>query len=227
MANKPSAKRFTPKPTADDRNLVEISSDSNAISFEDRVYLWWKKNARRVYLLLIVLVAAIAVWFIAQWNQQAREVTIQQEYQAAQTPEQQEEFTQRYPGHSLSGVIWKTRGDEAFQSKDYALAAEYLGKAAPVLDGITSWYARLGLGASLLQAGQSAEGIKVLEELGYSPEIPASFRAQAFWQLAIHYWAEGDYTKLETNLEQVQDMDIDGVFIQEIQSIRSMLPSNR
>lgn len=226
MANKPSAKRFTPKPTADDRNLVEISSDSNVVSLEDRVYLWWKNNSRKVYLLLIVLVAAIAVWFFAQWNKQAREAAIQQEYQAAQTAEQQEDFTRRYPEHSLSGVIWKTRGDEAFQNKDYALAADYLGKAAPVLTGITSWYARLGLGASLLQAGQSTEGIKVLEDLGYSHEVSPAFRAQAFWQLAIHYWSEGDYPNLEINLENVHDLDIEGVFHQEIQSVRSMLPAH-
>lgn len=226
MANKPSAKPFTPKQTADDRNLVEISSDSNIVSFEDRVYLWWQKNARLVFLLVAAIVIAIGAWFWVQWDKQAREVAVQEEFQAAQTPEQQEEFTRRHPTHTLSGVIWKQRGDQAFQEKNYQAAADYLGKASSVLTGIAHWYARLGYGASLLHTDKAKEGIEVLQALGNAGDIPPTFRAQAYWQLAVHYWSKGDYTNLEVNLDNVRELDMDGAFQHEIQSIRSLLPSN-
>ncbi len=218
----------TSKSRSDDRNLVDISTDQQAVTtLEDRLYLLWNKHGRLIIALIVLLVLLVIGYFVLQSQQAAREIAIQEEFQVANTPELQQQFASRYPKHPLTGVIWKTFGDQAYQQKDFEAAAQYLKQAAETLPGIVGAQAQLGYGVSLLQIPQQEEtGVRTLQSIGDNPNSYPSLAAEAFWQLAIHALSKGNIQEVNQYLDKTAQKDIDLVFSREIQALRATLPSD-
>src|SRR5688572_4825720 len=109
----PSATPSTPTPAGDDRNLVAVDA-TTAISFEDKLQLFWKRNRTMVLGLCVAIV--IVILAKGGWDYYARQkdLDIEKAYASATSTEQLKAFIAAQPNHVLGGIAQLRIADEAY-----------------------------------------------------------------------------------------------------------------
>ncbi len=221
MAATPSS---DPKSKGDDRNVVPTGD--GAISFEDKVHVFWKEN-RQLVLGVCVAVALIIVGK-GIWNhlQRQKEQGIEQEYAAATTSEQLRAFAASHEGHTLGAIAELRLADEAYAAGKSADAIAGYGKViAELEEGPLAARARLGQALAKLQAGQTAEGAADLRTVaGDAGELKA-VRVEAMYHLASLASANGDAAEVQKLSEQLMQLDPSSPWVQRTMMLRASLPA--
>jgi hypothetical protein len=219
-------KSASPASAGDDRNLVSVDENYIAPTFEDRLRLFWEKNARTVLaacaLVLVVILGKGAYEFVTA----QREKAVAAAYAAATTDEQLKTFIATHADHVLGGLAQLRLADQSYSAGNYTEARSAYDKAAGILRNNTfGQRARLGAAMSAVQAGAVAEGEAVLTQLSADLSLTKVIRSEAAYQLASLAAAAGKTTEAIRLIEQATSIDPDGQWAARASMLRSTLPS--
>ena len=219
--NTPSA----PKSVGVDRNLVAVDENYVALTFEDRLRIFWQKNGKSVIALgVIVLVAIVAK---GAWDYRAaqKEVELQQAYSAATTPAQLKAFAAANPGHVLAGLARLRLADDDYAAGKSTEAIYGYEDAIPALKtGPLASRARLGLAMAQLQVGKTVEGEAGLKQLASDATESKSIRVEANYQLASLASVAGKSDDVKKYSEQVMAIDATSPWLQRALLLRASQP---
>ncbi len=212
-------------PAGDDRNLVAIDENYLAPSFEDKLTIFWEKNARTVVALVIIVVLAL----LARWGFQLfaarREAAIRADYAAAASSDQLKAFIVANPAAPLSGVVGLRLADEAYVAGNFIAAREAYAAAAPLLGtDPLAFRARLGAAISPLQAGDVATARPALEALANDTAFAKALRAEAAYHLAVLARDAGQPVEATRWTEIVLAADSEGMWAQRALQLRGSFP---
>ncbi len=174
-----------PNASADERKTIILDEDLEGLEFEDRVWLYWKRN-KNFIITVIVLAFAIIIGKHAWVSYvESRDNAIATEFAAADTFEARAEFAKNNSGLAAAGAALLENADELFGQGNFAEAAPVYKSAAENLEG-EPFYGRalLGEAMSTLKAGKAEDAKKLLEALSANADA-LSYSAEASYHLGV------------------------------------------
>ncbi len=199
----------TPKSAGDDRNLVAVDV-TTALTFEDKLQLFWDKH--RTLIIVACVLIAVAIVGKGVWDrmQVAKQEEIGKRYAAATTTEQLRSFSAAHTGHTLAGVAQLRIADEAYAAGKYADAiAGYESALVVLTDGPLGARARLGRAAAKLQSGKTAEATAELKAIADDAKAPKAARGEAAYHLTGLAVEAGNATDAQKYVDQLTQLDPD------------------
>jgi len=219
----------TPAPLNPKVPAPETSAEAAAPvvpSFEERLRLFWEKNAKTVYALCVVVLLAIIGRGAMEYYQAQKENGIKADYAAATTPEKLKAFINQYPDHSLAGVASLRQADDAYSAKNYAEALSSYQRAADIFKtGPFSGRARLGVAVTKLNLGQTAEGEEKLKQIANDSTQLKPVRAEAAYHLAVLATEAGRVDDATKYLDLTSSIEANGTWAQRAMMLRTSLPA--
>jgi hypothetical protein len=215
----------TPSPAGDDRHLVAVDANS-ALTFEDKLSLFWQKN-RGIVLALCGLVL-LAIIGRGAWNYLARqkELEVQKAYATASTPEQLRAFAASHGSHVLGGIALLRIADETYVGGRAAEAAAGYDKAlAALAGGPLEARALLGRAIAKAQSGNTAEATTELKQLAGDANRPSAIRAEAAYHLTSLAVEAGNAADAQTYGDQISQIEPMGTWAQRAMMLRATLPA--
>ena len=219
-----SATPSSPSPAGDDRNLVPVDATS-ALTFEDKLQLFWNKN--RPLVLGFCLAVVLAILAKGAWDYFARqkEREIGSAYAAATSTEQLKAFSAEHPDHPLGGIAQLRIADEAYAAGKSAEAISGYEKAIGMLEeGPLAARAKLGRAVAKAQAGHAAEAMTELKQIADDPSRFKAIRAEAAYHLTSLAVGEGNAAEAQKYVDQLNQIDPMGAWAQRAIMLRSTLP---
>lgn len=219
----------TPAPTDPQVPSKDASSQQGSTPivppFEERLRMFWEKNAKTVYAVVAAVLIAILAKGGWEYYQQEQERGVQADYAAASTPEKLKTFISQHPGHVLSGVASLRLADEAYSAAKYTDAQLEYQHAVDILkSGPFLSRARLGLAVSKLVGGQKAEGEEKLKQLANDVSVIKPVRAEAAFHYATAALDAGRADDAAKYLDLASTVDQAGVWAQRAMMLRATLP---
>jgi hypothetical protein len=199
----------SPQPAGDDRNLVAVDA-TTALTFEDKVNLFWKNNSKLILGACVVVVLAIAGKGLMDRLARQKDEKIGQAYAAATTNDQLKAFAAANPGHMLAGIAQLRLADEAYGAgKPADSIAGYEAAVALLGDSPLGARARLGRALAKLNSGKAAEGTAELKALADDPKQPKAARSEAAYHLTGLAVEAGNATDAQKFVDQLTQLDPD------------------
>jgi hypothetical protein len=215
----------TSNPAGDDRNLVAVDA-TTALTFEDKMQLFWKRYQKAVYALCVLILVAIVAKGVLDYMGRKKEVGVQNAYAAAKTNDQLKAFAAAHPSHPLGGLAQIRMADEAYAEGKIADALAGYDKALGALkDGPLAARAKLGRAISKVQSGKAAEGSTELKQLAEDTTQLKGVRSEAAFHLtslAVDAGNAADAQKMVDLLSQIDPM---GAWSQRAMMLRATLPA--
>ena len=221
----PSATPSTPSPAGDDRNLVAVDA-TTAVTFEDKLHLFWKRNSKLVIGFCVVVLLAIVAR--GGWEMLARqkELEVEKAYAAATTTEQLKAFSSQHPNHTLGGIAQLRIGDEAYAAGKSADAIAGYEKAIAILkSGPLAARAKLGRALSKAQAGNLTEATTELKQIADDASQIKAMRAEAAYHLTSLAVGAGNAAEAQKYVDQLNQIDPMGAWAQRAVMLRVTLPA--
>ncbi len=219
-----SATPSTPTPAGDDRNLVAVDP-LLAVTFEDKMQLFWKKNQTAFYalcgLILLVMIAKEGWDYMARQKDQE----VQKAYVAATTPALLKSFAAAQAGHPLGGIAYLRMADDAYKASKAAEAVGDYEQATKTLqDPPLLARAQLGLALAKVQAGKSAEGLGELKKLADDAGQLKGIRAESAYHLTSLAVESVNAVDAQKYVDQLMQIDASSQWTQRAMSLRASLP---
>lgn len=201
----------------DERNLID-AKESEDISLEDRIHVYWIENkafiAGCITLLALVIIAFNGMKMYVGYA----ESKIQAAYAEAMANDALDVFAKEYSNQALGGLAALDVADLEYKLGHYETAVEYYDIALGALDNdILAGRARLGLAFATYYNGSKEAGLTQLSTVAADSSFPASIRAEAAYHLAIDADIAGDSTAFESYAAQVTDNPMPGQWQQRMQ----------
>lgn len=214
----------SPNPAGDDRNLVAVN-ESTAVTFEEKLNLFWKKYRTAILALCAIGVAAILGKGAWEYLQGQKEAEIGSAYAAATTTEQLKSFSAAHPDHPLSGIAQLRMADEAYTAGKSADAIAGYEKAAAVLkNSPLGARAQMGRALAKVQAGKAAEATNELKQLVNDQNQLKAIRTEAGYHLMSLAVEAGDNTEAQKYSDQVMQIDPGSDWTRRALQLRATLP---
>ena len=217
----------TPSPTnpaGDDRNLVAADAQP-AVTFADRLQLFWEKNATAVLALCTLVILGVAAKGLWDHFQRQRELDIGQDYAAATTPEQLKSFASSHEGHFLAGVAQLRLADDAYTAGKYAEAVTGYDQALAILKtGPLATRLQLGRAIARIQSGKVAEGSADLKQLLDDPLQLRAIRTEAGYHLASLAAESHNSTEVQAISDRLMQIDPSSLWTQRGMTLRTNIP---
>ena len=214
-----------PKSAGDDRNLVAVDENYVALTFEDRLRIFWKKNGKSVLALVVIVLLAIVAKGAWDYRAAQQEVELQQDYAAATTPAQLKTFAAAHSGHVLAGLARLRLADDDYAAGKATEAIYGYEAAIPALQtGPLASRARLGLAMAKLQGGKTAEGEAALKQLASDATETKGVRVEANYQLASLASVAGRSDDVKKFSDQVMAIDPTSPWLQRTLLLRASQP---
>lgn len=220
-----SASPSTPSPAGDDRNLVP-ANETSALTFEDKLQLFWDRN--RVLIIGFCIAVVLAILAKGAWDYFARqqEREIQSAYAAATSTEQLKSFSAEHSDHPLGGIAQLRIADEAFAAGKSAEAIAGYEKAIGMIEeGPLAARATLGLAIAKAQAGNTAEATAALKKIVDDASQFKAIRAEAAYHLTSMAVGAGNATEAQAYVDQLNQIDPMGAWAQRAIMLRATLPA--
>lgn len=203
---------------ADDRNLIE-TEESVELSIEDKISLYWMENKGFIlscaFLLVLIIVGTNGLKMYSASNFKKQQTAYSEALDAGTL----EDYASAYSGDKLSGFAALTAANQAYQDADFKKADALYDLAADNLqDNILLGRARLGQAFALLQEEASEKGLELLRNIVPDADLPASIRAEAAYNLAIHALENGEKESFESYVAQIESNDKSGQWQRRIAS---------
>jgi Uncharacterized protein conserved in bacteria len=190
---------------ADERKTVILDSELEGLEFDDKVWLFWKRNKTLVITLVAAVFISAAVSGIWRTFTENSKNMLAGEYAMASTPEGRAAFASANSGTNLAGVALLVNADDFFTGGKFAEAAVAYGTAADYLSGTPLWgRALLGKGISLVKSGKADEGMVALVALSDNAEAGV-FAAEASFHVAMEDLAKGNAAAAKARFEKLAE----------------------
>jgi hypothetical protein len=192
---------------------------------EERFNEFWRVNGTSIF--IAIAVGAVIVLGAQTWRYVSarREASLQKAYAAAQTQEELLTFAGDHSKHALAGAAYlRVAGDEYTAGK-YIQAAEHYKMAVEHLAG-TPFLERASLGAAMseLLGGQTSEGVASLTAIMNTPDFLEITRAEAAFNLALHYLKVQDYKALATVCDFADSLGEKDMYASMTRGMRNQIP---
>lgn len=217
----------SPSRAGDDRNLVAVDA-TTAVTFEDKIGLFWKNNRTTVLALCALIVAGIVGKGLWDYLARAKEADIGKAYAAATTTEQLKSFSAAHTGHTLAGIAHLRMADEAYTAGKSADAIAGYDKAAAVLKtGPLAVRAKMGRALAKVLAGKTAEATAELRQVADDANQFKSVRAEAAYHLTGLAVEAGNAVEAQKLVDQLMQIDPDPQksWTQRAMMLRATLPA--
>lgn len=199
-------------PSSDERKTVVLDEDLDGVEFEDRVWLYWKRNKTS---LITSIAAAFAIIICVQGFKMYRanaQVRLANEYALAQTPEQLAKFAAENAGKKLAGVALLQNADKLYSEGKFAEAQKIYVQAESDLGGtILEGRALIGE-AACVSVQDTAKGIDLFKKVASNASIDPSYKAQAAYLLGLTYQQTGKKDEAKAAFKSVIDNANSGYF---------------
>jgi hypothetical protein len=191
----------------DDRNLVKVDESYAGGDFEDRLWLFWRRQKNNIIILIGLACLGVIGWQGWKLYQQHLVDQLQAEYQKADGGPGLLAFAQAHPDITLGKLAQLEAADAFYKDGKFADAAK------AYTDAIALWgtetygqRARVGLAMSLLQNNDASGAHQQLESLAKDTQAVAYYRAEAAFDLAILDAKAGDQKDVLQWIEQIKSL---------------------
>lgn len=188
---------------ADERNLIN-AEDSEKLSFEDRIQMYWMENKAFISGCITVLALFIIAFNGMRMYVAYAKGAIQTAYNEAKLNQSLPAFAKEYSKKPLGGIAALEVADQAYAANDYATASEFYAIAQQALGhDILTGRAKLGLAFSTYHNGNAEQGIALLRAVAADNALPEPVRAEAAYHLALEADVAGDAASFESYAQQI------------------------
>lgn len=200
----------------DERHLID-AEDSADISIEDRIHLYWMEN-RSFIAGCILLLALVIIGFNGYRIYDGYAASkIQAAFSEAKAAGELESFAQAYSNQPLGGVAAVSVADNAYETGDFAAAAEFYAIAVNALNNdLLAGRARIGLAFATFQSGDELKGLSLLEAIAADATLPQPIWKEAAYHLAIEADMKRDEDGFQKYASQITDSGVAGPWSQRI-----------
>lgn len=195
-------------------------------SYEERLKLFWERNSRIIWTLLIVVLLAIVAKGGYEYWQAQQDASVRKDFANATTAEKRKSFASANAAHPLAGVAHLQNADDAYAAGRFADAQTEYDQAATVLPaGPFRSRAHLGAAMSKLSAGKTSEGESALQQIAADASETKAIRAEADYQLASLAASAGKADDLKKISEHLMQVDPNSPWAQRVFTLRATLPA--
>lgn len=188
----------------DERNLIDVE-ESEEISFEDRVQIYWMENKGFVSGCILVLALGIIALNGMRMYKTAAEGKIQSAYAEAVENETLADFAKANTTQDLGGLAALTVADEAYTAEDFARALEFYSIAAGALSNdILASRAQLGQAFARFYNGEKEAALTQLKGIADNSSLPEAARAEAAYHLAVEADVAGQDAEYDRYVAQIE-----------------------
>lgn len=213
------------KPAGDDRNLVAVDENYVAVTFEDKLQIFWKKNGTAVLAVCGLVLLAIIGKGVWDRIQEGNERGIESEYAAVKTTEQRKAFIAAHPTHSLAGIGQIVLADEAYAAGKGAEAVAGYEQALQVIKtGPLAARALLGRAMAKMLVGKVSDGAAELKQLAGDANQLKGVRVEAAYDLASLAAETGNSADVQKYSDQLMQIDPASPWTQRALTLRMNLP---
>jgi predicted negative regulator of RcsB-dependent stress response len=196
-----------------------------ALTFEDKLQLFWRRNSTMIVAVCIVVAVAIIGFGLWERHEAGVESDTEAAYAKASTPEALKAFALANPEHSLAGVAYLRLADEAFAAGKTADALTNYEKAAKIFkDGPLAARTKLGLAVTKVVGGKAAEGTTELKQLAEDSNQFKGIRAEATYHLASLAAEAGNVADVQKYFELIMQVDPSSPWAQRAMLLRAEFP---
>lgn len=192
---------------------------------EDRFNMFWKENGTSIFVSIII--GAIVVVGVQTWRyiDNRIEEGISERYSQADSAEELLAFAVDNEGHSLAAAALFKLANGEFARGDYMQAGEHFAAVAEQLSG-TPFADRAVLGAAVcrLLGGDKEGGLADLRAIYDNPSMLENTRAEAGFNLAVHYLEAKDYPSLKGVVDVADTLGEKDFYAQSIRQMRNLIP---
>jgi hypothetical protein len=209
----------------DDRHLVAVDESYAGGDFEDRLWVFWRKQRKNIVGLLAVIAAGLLIW--QGWVAYAAHAaaTLQADYQAANGATELLAFAQAHPEAPLGKFAQLEGADDLYKDSKFKEAADAYAQAATVWgDDEKGQRARLGQAMALIQAGDNKTGSELLEALSNDASVLENYRAEAAYDLVILAIQAGDNAGAAKWVERVKEFKTNNAWLNQIGTLGEVAP---
>lgn len=187
----------------DERHLID-TDETEEISLEDRIHLYWMENKGFITGCVTVLALLIIGFNGMKMYVSYAEGKIQSAYAEAMANDALEVFTKEYSSKPLGGLAALEVADSAYAAEDFARAVEYYAMVPDAVENdILLGRAKIGLAFATYYNGDADNGLAQLRDLAADNTLPEAIRTEAAYHLAVDADVSGDATAFENYAEQV------------------------
>ncbi len=197
---------------ADERKTVILDEDLEGVEFDDRVWLYWKRNKN--FIVTTIVAALVIIVGVQSYKLYAANAKAQlaNAYAQATTSEELAKFAAENSGKKLAGVALLQNGDKLFSEGKYADAQKAYADAQKDLKGnVLEGRAMLGAAAST-GAQDLAKGIDAYAAIATNKSVDVSYRIQANYLLGLSYAQVGKTAEAKAAFKSVMDDENSGYF---------------
>ena len=201
----------------DERNLVD-AGDSEDLSYEDRIQMYWMENKGFV-IGCITLLALLVIGFNGMKMVVAHtQAKIQDEYARSVQNGTLESFAQEHSGKSLGSLAALQVADTAYTENNYSKAADFYTLALEYSgNDILKGRASLGRAFATFYGGDNEQGLAQLRSITADNSLPQTIRSEAAYHLAVDADVSGDKEAFHSYANQIIDTANAGQWLQRIQ----------
>ncbi|NBB78083.1 MAG: hypothetical protein GVY36_01335 [Verrucomicrobia bacterium] len=200
----------------DERHLVD-AKDSEDISFEDRVSIYWSENKGFITGSIIVLALVIIGFNGARIYQERAEAKVQAAYAEAKAADTLDAFAQAHTNDELGGLAALSVADTAFEAEDFERAVNFYTIASGALEGtILEGRALIGQAFARFYNGQENDALAQLADIAANATLPDAARAEAAYHLAIEADLAGRSDEFDRYAAQIENSELAGQWQQRL-----------
>ncbi len=196
------------------------------VPLDEQLRQAWERYGNVIY----VVCALIALSIIAKgtWDYLAhqKEVAIERDYAASQSPESLKTFAAAHRGHSLAGLAELRLADDSYAAGKYdAARASYQDAISDLPSGPFLAHAKIGLAVSQALSGKPGEGEAALRQLLNDTTQLKAVRCEAGFHLASIAAQAGRAAEVQTLAEQLMTIDPTSPYSERAFAIRGEMPA--
>lgn len=210
-----------------DANVVVADEHYVALTFEDHLRIFWKKNSKAVLVIIVLVLAGIIAKGAWDYMKTQEEAELGREFASATTSEKLNTFAAAHPDHMLTGVARLRVADDAYAAGKSAEAITGYDQAINALKtGPLASRARLGLAMSKIQAGKTADGEAALKALANDTSEAKGIRVEASYHLASLASVAGKPDDVRKYSDLVMQVDPTSSWAQRVFMLRASQPAS-
>ncbi len=200
----------------DERHLVD-ARESEEISFEDRIRIYWSENKGFISGSIFVLALVIIGFNGMRILQSQAEAKVQAAYAEAKAADTLDAFAQANAGSELGGLAALSVADAAYEAADFERAINFYTIASGGLeDSILEGRALIGQAFARFYNGQEADALAQLVDIAANASLAEATRAEAAYHLAIEADLAGRSDDFDRYTAQIENSELAGQWQQRL-----------
>jgi len=192
---------------------------------EERFNEFWRENGTSIF--VSIAIGAVIVLGMQTWRYigERREEATQKAFAAADSSEKLLSFAVDHKDHALAGAAYFNVANSEYAAGQYLQAGEHYNLAKDRLAG-SPFYERAALGAAMSEmlGGRTEQAVASLTAIMNTPDFLEITRAEAAFNLALHYVKVQDFKALATVCDLADSLDEKDMYAAMTRNMREQIP---